>query len=152
MAVLEIGINYDLKTLVERKYYKYADNVLDQKTRSRFITGVQSYLSEVYDDTMNVISFANLQIVCYCKSILIVEKESFEPKILMLFAIIEKGTNPDFITKHLKKIYSKFLKKYTLRDILIKEQEFFTPFEKEIDKILGDLRFKVEDRLDSLFK
>ncbi|MFX1453666.1 MAG: hypothetical protein ACFFCM_22740, partial [Promethearchaeota archaeon] len=71
---------------------------------------------------------------------------------LIAYAIIEKGTDTNFVTKHLKEIISQLLKTYYLDDIVIKESQFFKPFEEKINKILGDLRFKIEDRIGALFK
>lgn len=152
MAVLEIGINYGLKNLVELKYYKSSDNVLDPKVRAKFITGVQTYISEVYDDKMNVISFSNFQIVCYYKTFLYSKEKTSEPRSLISYAIIEKGTDTNFVTKHLKEIISQLLKTYYLDDIVMKDSKYFKPFEDQINKILGDLRFKIEDRIGALFK
>jgi hypothetical protein len=152
MAVLEIGINYGLKNLVELKYYQSSDNVLDPKIRAKFLTGVQSYISEVYDDKMNVISFSNFQIVCYSKTFLFSKEKNSEPIPLIAYAIIEKGTDTNFVTKHLKEIISQLLKTYYLDDIVVNSSKFFKPFETKINQILGDLKFKIQDRIGTLFK
>jgi hypothetical protein len=150
MAILEIGINYELKTLVELKYYKSSDNVLDPKIRAKFLSGVQSYISEVYNDKMNVISFSNFQFVCYSKIFPYTDKKT-GPQVLLAFAIIEKGIDHRYLTQNLKEIVSQFLKKYYLDDIISKDIEYFKPFESIINKIVGDLRYKLEDRFKTLF-
>lgn len=151
MAVLEIGINLGVKPLLERKYYKSSDKVLDPKTRARFLSGLQSYLSEIYNDKINVISFANFQIVCYYKTFQVLEKSSREPHPLMIYAIIEKGIDPNQLTNLLKEILSQFIDHYYLDDIIAKDSSFFKSFEADIDKLLGDLKFKLEDRLKGIF-
>jgi len=151
MAILEIGINLGLKTLIERKYYRVSDNVLDPKIRARFLSGLQSYLSEVHGDKINVISFAHFQIVCYFRKFQALEKKSKVPQPLIIYAIIEKGLNPDNLTKLLKKILSKFIDNYYLDDIITRDKEFFKPFISEVDKGVGDLKFKIQDRLKSIF-
>ena len=151
MAVLEIGINLGVKPLLERKYYKSSDKVLDPKTRARFLSGLQSYLSEIYNDKINVISFANFQIVCYYKTFQVLEKSSREPHPLMIYAIIEKGIDPNQLTNLLKEILSQFLDLYYLDDLVSKDSEFFKSFQTNIDKLLGDLKFKLEDRLKGIF-
>ncbi|MFX1297897.1 MAG: hypothetical protein ACFFD2_24000 [Promethearchaeota archaeon] len=152
MAILEIGLNYGLKTLVELKYYKSSDKVLDPKIRAKFLTGVQDYISEVYHDKMNVISFSHFQIACYYKKVQTPNKESPDPPLLIGFAIIEKGTDHNLINKYLKQITSEFLKMFNLDEIISKTFNHFKPFEIQINNILGDLRFKIEDRIGTLFK
>lgn len=149
MAVLEVGINLGLRNLVAIKYYSSVDKVLDPKIRAKFLTGLENYISEVFDDKINVISFANFQIVCYYKMIQI---PSNEPQPLLSFAIIEKDTDANFVKQHLKKIISSFLKQFDLHEIISKKSESFKHFEPQIDKILGDLRLKIEDRIGSLFR
>ncbi|MFW9968935.1 MAG: hypothetical protein ACFFDF_01960 [Candidatus Odinarchaeota archaeon] len=151
MAILEIGINFGLKSLVELKYYKDSDKVLDPKIRARFLSGVQSYISEVYDDKMNVISFSKFQFVCYYKLFHFADKKASGPQQLIVFAIIEKGTDNYFVTQHLKEIISQFLKTYYLDEIMAQDLDYFKPFEEKINNILGDLRFKMEDRFKRLF-
>jgi len=152
MAVLEVGINLGRKNLVAIKYYSALDNILDPKIRAKFLTGLESYISEVYDDKINVISFANFQIVCYYKMIEFPSKESDPAQPLLSFAIIEKGTNTNFVKQHLKKIISSFRKQFDLHEIFSKKSETFKHFEPQIDEILGDLKLKIEDRIGSLFR
>ncbi len=47
---------------------------------------------------------------------------------------------------------SQLLKAYYLDNIVIKNSKLFKPFESQINNILGDLRFKIEDRIGTLFK
>ena len=117
MAILEIGINYGMKNLVELKYYKTSDKILDSKIRAKFLAGVQDYISEVYHDKMNVISFSDFQIACYYKKIHLPDEESPNRPLLIAFAIIEKGTDHDLINKHLKLIINEFLNMYNLDDM-----------------------------------
>ncbi|UCC20874.1 MAG: hypothetical protein JSV62_06235 [Promethearchaeota archaeon] len=152
MAIIEIGINYGLKSLVDLKYYNNSDKVLDSKIRAKFLAGVQDYISEVYHDKMNVISFSNFQIACYCKKIQVPDNDSPDSPLLIAFAIIEKDTDQNLVKSHLKLIISEFLKMFHLDEIISKSLNHFKPFEIQINKILGDLRFKIEDRIGKLFK
>lgn len=151
MAVLEIGINIGMKNLVEIKYYSSSDNVLDPNIRAKFLTGLKSYITEVYGDKINVISFSGFEIVCYFKMIQLPSKEANNTQPLLSYAIIEKDTDPNFVKQHLKEIISYFLDRYPLNDIFSKEPKYFKKSEPRIDEILGDLRFKVEDRIKSVF-
>jgi hypothetical protein len=152
MAVLEIGINLGLKKLLEIKYYSSADNVLDPDIRARFLNGLEDFINEVFGDEINVISLSSFEIICYYKMVQNSKKEVDILQPLLVFAIIEKGTNQNFVHQHLKKIYSLFLKKYDLNDIFTKGSRYFKKFKPQIDEILGDLRLKLEDRIKTVFR
>lgn len=152
MAILEIGINLGMKRLVEIKYYSSSDNILDSNIRAKFLNGVEDFISEVFDDEINVISLSSFEIICYQETVQEISKEIKNPQPLLIFSIIEKGTSHRFVEQHLKEIISRFLRKYALGDILTKNPKFFKRFESKIDKILGDLRFSTDDRIRTLFR
>ncbi|MFX1425191.1 MAG: hypothetical protein ACFFBE_01965 [Promethearchaeota archaeon] len=152
MAVLEIGINLGLKKLLEIKYYSSADNVLDPNIRARFLSGLEDFINEVFGDEINVISLSSFEIICYFKMVQNSKKEMAILQPLLIFAIIEKGTDQNFVHQHLKKIYNLFLKNYEIDDIFTKGSKSFKNFKPQIDEILGDLRFKLEDRIRSVFR
>jgi len=152
MAVLEIGINLGMKNLVEIKYYSSSDKVLDPNIRAKFLNGLESFINEVYGDEINVISLSSFEIIIYYEMVQLTKNKTNKAKPLLSYAIIERDTNHKFVTKHLQKIISKFLKKFDTNDLISKEPKYFKKFEPKIDKILGDLRFKIEDRIKSIFR
>jgi hypothetical protein len=152
MAVLEVGINLGMKKLLEIRYYSSMDNVLDPNIRARFLNGLEDFINEVFGDEINVISLSSFEIICYYKMIQFSNKDANDFLPLLTFAIIEKGTDHDFVKQHLKKVYSLFLENYDLNEIFMKKSKFFKNFEPQVDEILGDLRFKLEDRIRSIFK
>ena len=152
MAVLEIGINLGMKNLVEILYYSSSDNILDHNIRTRFLNGIEDFISEVFGDEINVISLSSFEIICYNEIIQTTTKEINNSQPLLTFAIIEKGTNHDFVKQHLKEIISRFLNQYTLNDIFTKAPKFFKKFEPLVDEILGDLRLNIEDRIRTVFR
>ncbi|MFX0136455.1 MAG: hypothetical protein ACFFDN_22635, partial [Candidatus Hodarchaeota archaeon] len=109
MAVLEVGINLGMENLVEVKYYSSSDKVIDPSIRARFLTGLESYITEVYGDKINVISLSNFEIICYYKMVQLPGEEADKSQQLLSYAIIEKGTDHNFIKQHLKEIISNFL-------------------------------------------
>ena len=152
MAVLEIGINLGMKRLVEIKYYSSSDNILNPNIRAMFLNGVEDFISEVFGDEINVISYSSFEIILYQEMVQKSNKEINNPQPLLIFSIIEKGTNHKFVKQHLEKIISRFLRNYALSDIFTKTPKFFKKFEPQIDEILGDLRFNVEDRIRTVFR
>lgn len=152
MAVLEVGINFGMKNLVEIKYYSSSDKVLDPNIRAKFLNGLENFINEVYGDKINVISLSSFEIIIYYEMVQLIKDKTNKAKPLLSYAIIERDTNHKFVTKHLQKIISKFLKKFDINDLISKEPKYFKKFGPKIDKILGDLRFKIEDRIKSIFR
>jgi hypothetical protein len=151
MAILELGVNFGPKNLLTVKYYSDSDNVISPELRAKFLTGLEDFVSEVYGDKMNVISFSNFQIVCYYKMIQLTDTDLDNSVPLLVFAIIEKETDPVFVKKHLKEILIEFLKEFEVHEIICEDIETFEHFDQKIEAILGDLRFKLDDRISSLF-
>ncbi|MFX1376155.1 MAG: hypothetical protein ACFFA0_10105 [Promethearchaeota archaeon] len=152
MAVLEVGINLGMKKLVEIMYYSSADNVLDPALRARFLNGLEEFINEVYGDEITVISLSSYQIVCYCEMIRLPGKEPSDTQPLLSFAIIEKGTDHNFVKQHLEEILTNFLNRYTPDDIFTKSPKYFKDFEPRINEILEDLRLNTEDRIKAIFR
>lgn len=151
MAILEVGINLGMHNLVEIKYYKSSDNILDPNLRAGFLTALESFTSEVFGDDINVISLASFKLVCFCEMITLPNDLPDNKQPLLSYAIIEKGTDATVVKKQLNEIISYFLNRYPLNDIFSKKPKYFKNCESRINEILGDLRLKTEDRFRSLF-
>ena len=151
MAILEVGINLGMRNLVEIKYYKSSDNVLDPNLRAGFLTALESFTSEVFGDDINVISLASFKLVCFCEMIRLPTDDANNKQPLLSYAIIEKGTDASIVKEQLNKIISYFINRYSLNDIFSKKPKYFRQFESRINEILGDLKLKTEDRFRSLF-
>ena len=151
MAILEIGINLGTKNILNCKYYDSTTGVgLDPQLRAGFLSALESFTSEVFGDDINVVSLASFKLVCYCELITLPSDE-VNKQPLLAFAIIEKETDTEIVKKHLLKITSHFLNRYSLNDIFSKKEKFFRDFETRINEILGDLKLKTEDRFRSIF-
>ena len=151
MAILEVGINIGMKSLIEIKYYLSSDNILDPDLRAGFLTALESFTSEVFGDDINVISLARFKLVCYCEMIQMPSNDIENKQPLLSFAIIEKGTEVPIVKEQLNEIITYFLNRYSLNDIFSKKPKYFKDFETRINEILGDLKLKTEDRFRSIF-
>ncbi len=151
MAILEVGINIGMKSLIEIKYYSSSDNLLDPDLRAGFLTALESFTSEVFGDDINVISLASFKLVCYCEMIQMPSNDAENTQPLLSFAIIEKGTEVPVVKEQLNEIVTYFLNRYSLNDIFSKKPKYFKDFETRINEILGDLKLKTEDRFRSIF-
>lgn len=151
MAILEVGINIGMKSLIEIKYYSSSDNLLDPDLRAGFLTALESFTSEVFGDDINVISLASFKLVCYCEMIQMPSNDAENTQPLLSFAIVEKGTEVPVVKEQLNEIVTYFLNRYSLNDIFSKKPKYFKDFETRINEILGDLKLKTEDRFRSIF-
>ncbi len=152
MAVLEVGINLGMKNLVDIKYYSSSDRILNPNIRAKFLTGLKDFITDIFDDSIDVISLKDFEIICYYKTIQVPSKIDNNPQYLLSFAIIERGTNHRFVKRHLKEIISQFLNDFALNSIFSKKPKYFKKFIPQIDEILGDLRLKIEDRIRTIFR
>ena len=151
MAILELGINLGTRNIITRRYYSSDTGVgLDPELRAGFLSALESFTSEVFGDDINVISLASFKLVCYCDLVALPNDQSNKQP-LISFAIIEKETDAEIVKRHLREINSHFLNRYSLNDIFSKKEKFFIKFEERIDKLLGDLKMKTEDRFRSIF-
>jgi len=55
------------------------------------------------------------------------------------------------VKKNLKEIISEFLNFFPVNEIICEDIEIFKEFEQQINQILGDLRFKLNDRINTIF-
>ncbi len=150
MAILEVGINIGMKSLIEIKYYSSSDNVLDPSLRAGFLAALESFTNEVFGDDIGVVSLASFKLVCYCEMIQLPTEESNKQPLLS-YAIIEKGTDVVIVKQQLNQIMFYFLNRFSLNDIFSKKAKYFKQFETRINELLGDLKLKTEDRFRSIF-
>ena len=152
MAILEVGINLGMRNIVEIRYYSSSDNLLDRDLRAGFLSALESFTNEVFGDDIHVVSLASFKLVCFSQMISLPLNDEPSNKLpLLSYAIIEKETDADIVKHHLSEILSYFLNRYSLNDIFEKKTIYFQEFETRINKILGDLRLKTEDRFRSIF-
>jgi len=151
MAILEVGINFGMKNLIEIKYYSSSGNVLDPNLRAGFLQALEAFTSEVFGDDISIISLASFKLVCSCEMLSLPGNELENKQPLLSFAIVEKGTDTTVVKQYLTEILSHFLNRYSLNDIFSKKPKYFKKFESRINGILGDLKLKTEDRFRSLF-
>jgi len=150
MAVLECGINIGNRNLIEVRYYASSD-VLDPNLRAGFLSALESFTTEVFSDSINVVSLASFKLVCFCEMVALPGDDEDNTQPLLAYAIIEKETESEVVKRLLNKIIMTFTNRYSVLDIFEKKPKYFRKFEIRISDILGDLKMKTEDRFKSLF-
>lgn len=150
MAVLECGINIGNRNLIEVRYYVSSD-VLDPNLRAGFLSALESFTTEVFSDSINVVSLASFKLVCFCEMVALPGEDKDDTQPLLAYAIIEKETESEVVKRLLNEIIMTFTNRYSFLDIFEKKPKYFRKFEIRISNILGDLKMKTEDRFKSLF-
>ena len=150
MAVLECGINIGNRNLIEVRYYASSD-VLDPNLRAGFLSALESFTTEVFSDSINVVSLASFKLVCFCEMVALPGDDEDNTQPLLAYAIIEKETEAEVVKRLLNKIIMTFTNRYSVLDIFEKKPKYFKKFDIRISDILGDLKMKTEDRFKSLF-
>ena len=150
MAVLECGINIGNRNLIEVRYYASSD-VLDPNLRAGFLSALESFTTEVFSDSINVVSLASFKLVCFCEMVALPGEDKDNTQPLLAYAIIEKETESEVVKRLLNQIIMTFTNRYSVLDIFEKKPKYFRKFEIRISDILGDLKMKTEDRFKSLF-
>ena len=150
MAVLECGINIGNRNLIEVRYYASSD-VLDPNLRAGFLSALESFTTEVFSDSINVVSLASFKLVCFCEMVALPGEDKDNTQPLLAYAIIEKETESEVVKGLLNEIIMTFTNRYSVLDIFGKKSKYFRKFDIRISNILGDLKMKTEDRFKSLF-
>ncbi len=150
MAVLECGINIGNRNLIEVRYYASSD-VLDPNLRAGFLSALESFTTEVFSDSINVVSLASFKLVCFCEMVALPGDDEDNTQPLLAYAIIEKETESEVVKRLLNQIIMTFTNRYSVLDIFEKKPKYFRKFDIRISDILGDLKMKTEDRFKSLF-
>ena len=150
MAVLECGINIGNRNLIEVRYYASSD-VLDPNLRAGFLSALESFTTEVFSDSINVVSLASFKLVCFCEMVALPGDDEDNTQPLLAYAIIEKETESEVVKRLLNQIIMTFQNRYSVLDIFEKKPKYFRKFDIRISDILGDLKMKTEDRFKSLF-
>lgn len=150
MAILECGINIGNRNLIEVRYYASSD-VLDPNLRAGFLSALESFTTEVFSDSINVVSLASFKLVCFCEMVALPGEDKDNTQPLLAYAIIEKETESEVVKGLLNEIIMTFTNRYSVFDIFEKKSKYFRKFDIRISNILGDLKMKTEDRFKSLF-
>jgi hypothetical protein len=148
-----MGINLGGRNIFEIKFYTDTTNPLDADLRAGFLSALESFTSEIFNDDINVVSLSEFKMVCYTEIVrLPLPEERNNSQSLIYYAIIGKETDTEIVKKQLNKISSHFLNRFPLNDIFTKKKRYFNKkFESRVSEILGDLKLKTEDRFRSIF-
>jgi hypothetical protein len=149
MAILEIGITFQSKVLLEKQYYT-ANHTINKETRLNLLQTLDSVATQAFADEMQGFTLGEF-------SIIMVKRKISEPnnpnhiEWLTMYAIADRDTAENIIRSNLNTALAQFLDVYNSIDIFNKNVKKFESFIDRIGKIFRDLILKNEDRFKSLF-
>ncbi len=142
MAVLEAGIIVNGLPLIRSEYYS-DESTVDPTIKTSLVTALQSFASEAFNDKGEEIRLKKLTIL-----IRDLDPGSNEP--LLLYSIVEKGTDIPEVRKRLVNIEKKIDLIRMMVDTPVLTNEL-VKVKKIIDKEMKELVLKPADRARNIF-
>lgn len=147
MAILELGIVKDGVPLVSKQYYQEYKVKVSQVLRAGFLHGINAFVSEVFSDEIQSFTLQNFKIVMLTHLM----DESGDTK-LITYCIGDKKLNLKFAKQALNKVSEEFFEKYGPLEAFDGNIGLFADFDQVLERILGDLGKKPDDRFRAVFQ
>ncbi|HUT80660.1 MAG TPA: hypothetical protein VMZ29_05590 [Candidatus Bathyarchaeia archaeon] len=142
MAILEAGLIVNGLPLVRSVYYSDESGV-DPIIKTSLVTAIQSFASEAFNDRGEEIKLKKI-------SILLSDLDPGSKEPLLLYCIVEKGTDISEVKRRLAKIEKKIELIRMMVDTPVMTNELIK-VKKTIDKELKELILKPADRAKNIF-
>ncbi len=153
MVVRECGLLFRGYTLLNKSYHETRGDKIDKDLRSGLMTALLNFaenafsknLVEYFEMRKFVIAFTETKIKAF---------DSFEPEVLIVYAILDKEKKIDkhiskVIIPSIKKIADHFITKYDGKNL--SEVSQFEVFKKTLDKIFGSDTQTLDQKLEGTF-
>ncbi|MHA1212717.1 MAG: hypothetical protein ACTSSH_09675 [Candidatus Heimdallarchaeota archaeon] len=142
MAILESGIVVNGLPLIRSEYYP-SEFYVDPFIKTSLVTAIQSFASEAFNDEVEEIQLKNF-------SIMIQDLDPGTQEPLLLYCIVEKGTDTVEVKKRLVSIEKKIDLIRIMVDTPVMTKDL-KKIKKTIDEELKDLCLKPADRAKNVF-
>lgn len=153
MVIREAGLLFRGFTLVKKSYHKSTLGKIDSDLRSGLLTAILNFAEsaiskdfvEYFEGKKYLIAFKKNQIMA---------DDSFEPELLISYAIMDKEKRVDKYTRKiiqpsLTLVAQEFISKNSGKNL--SEITQFKPFKKNLDKIFGSDTKNIDQKLQGLF-
>ncbi|MEA2071682.1 MAG: hypothetical protein U9O98_10395 [Asgard group archaeon] len=141
MPIIEAGVMYEGILLVKNRYYDETE--IDSFLTSSFLETIQKFGKEAFKDDTEFFRMKRYTIYLHKISL----KKS---KDLVTVYIICYSKDPEKVIRRIiSKIANEFIKEYPV--ISHPETTRYKKFKEKMSSIIGDLRYKTEDRLKKVF-
>lgn len=158
MGILEIGVNIGNHNLLSVKYYSQEDVQKSKMLQSfsdlrhDFIAAIDDLAKNLFGQDLSVVSLSEYRLIYISESVK--DPYSEENKLpLICYSITDNNhDNTEWTKKILKEILGLFLNRYSLYTICSPGEIDFQQFEPRVHRVVGDLRYKVEDTFQEIFR
>jgi len=153
MVIREAGLSFRGFTLVKKSYHKTSLGKIDSDLRSGLLTALLNFAETAFSDNAIEYFEGKKYTIAFLKDEIIAE-DSFEPELLLAYAILDKEKKVDkYINKILqpllKKVIQNFKELNTGKNL--SEITQFKAFKKNLDNIVGSETKKIDQKLQGLF-
>ena len=152
MVIREAGLLFRGFTLVKKSYHKSTLGKIDSDLRSGLLTAILNFAESAISKDF-VEYFQGKKYLIAFKKNKIMADDSFEPELLISYAIMDKEKR---LEKYTRKIVQPFLEKVGEEFISINsgknlsEITQFKPFKKNLDKIFGTDTMSIDQKFEGL--
>ena len=153
MVIREAGLLFRGYTLVKKSYHKTSKGKIDTDLRSGLLTAILNFAETAFAEGFIEYFEGKKYVIVFLKDNIKAE-DSFEPELLIPYAILDKEKKIDkYITKILqpllRKLTTEFKKQHTGKNL--SEISQFKNFKQQLDTIFGSDTQKIDQKLKGLF-
>lgn len=152
MVIREAGLLFRGFTLVKKSYHKSTLGKIDSDLRSGLLTAILNFAESAISKDF-VEYFQGKKYLIAFKKNEIMADDSFEPELLISYAIMDKEKRVEKYTRKivqplLKIVAEEFISKNSGKNL--SEITQFKPFKKSLDKIFGSDTMSIDQKFEGL--
>lgn len=146
VSVREVGLMVSGLAVVRTQYRSREESADDTLLlRDGLLTAVSDFASQVFQDQMETFEMKELKIVILSGQI----KVGDDTQTLLVYAICDREVRQKSVREALTRIHESFVEAHPSIDRVIVPSKY-REFAKTIDKILGDLVLRPQDRIQRI--
>lgn len=146
IVILELGIIKDGVPLVSRQYYNENQIKNSAILRASFLSGLNSFVEHTFSEEIEGFQLKKFRLMLTTRTIQNPAVTKF-----IFYCIGDKEIDLNIVKKVITKILDEFIRKYGQLGRLSADLSKYVEFQQSMDKILGDLIRKPDDRVRSVF-
>jgi len=153
MVIREAGLLFRGFTLVKKSYHKTTLGKIDSDLRSGLLTAILNFAESVISKDF-VEYFQGKKYLIAFKKNMIKADDSFEPELLISYAIMDKEKKVEKYTRKIVQplltlVGQEFISKNSGKNL--SEITQFKPFKKKLDQIFGSDTMSIDQKFQGLF-
>ncbi|MDD1777759.1 MAG: hypothetical protein LUQ65_06270 [Candidatus Helarchaeota archaeon] len=143
---MELGIIKDGVPLVSKQYYEEHQIKNSAILRAGFLSGLNAFVEHTFSEEIEGFQMKNFKLMLTSRTI-----QNPNATKIIFYCIGDKELDLNIVKKVISKVLDEFVKKYGHLKQLSGDLSKYLEFQQSMDKILGDLIRKPDDRVRSVF-